>query len=67
MNRLPESFITLFFASKICMVICIEEVKPSPYRKTIKLLTFDNLFPPLRHSRLNPWQNDDGYHVFPPK
>ena len=34
------------------------EVKPSPDRKMIKLVTFDNSFPLLRH---------DGYHVFPPK
>ena len=26
------------------------EVKPSPGRKMIKLLTYDHLFPPLRHS-----------------
>ena len=33
----------------------------------IKLLSFDNLFPLLRHSRANWSANDDGYHVFPPK
>ena len=31
----------------------LKEVKPSPYSKMIKLLTFDNLFPPLRHFRWN--------------
>ena len=29
----------------------LKEVKPSPDSKLIKLLTFDNLFTPLRHSR----------------
>ena len=29
------------------------EVKPSPGRKMIKLLTYDHLFPPLRHSGWN--------------
>ena len=29
----------------------VKEVTPSPDRKMIKLLTFDNLFPLLRHSR----------------
>ena len=42
-------------------------VEPSPDSKMIKLLSFDNLFPPLRHSRENWSANDDGYHVFPPK
>ena len=28
----------------------MKAVKPSPDSKMIKLLTFDNLFPPLRHS-----------------
>ena len=33
--------------------LLLEEFKPSPARKMIKLLTFDNFFPPLRHSRQN--------------
>ena len=31
----------------------LEEVKPSVDRKMIKLLTFDDLFPPLRHLLIN--------------
>jgi len=37
----PPEMSALFFLLK--------EVKPSPYRKMIKPLTFYNLFPPLRH------------------
>ena len=40
---------TFFFSRKVSTVIYIEEVKPSLDRKMIKLLTFDNSFPPLRH------------------
>ena len=29
----------------------LKEVKPSPYSKMIKLVTFNNLFLPLGHSR----------------
>ena len=45
----------------------LKEVKPSPNSKMIKLLTFDNLFPPLRHNRQNSTaitfsrRNDAGY------
>ena len=38
----PEKFVRLFL---------LERVLPFPDRKMIKLLKFDNLFPPLRHSR----------------
>ena len=33
------------------------EVKPSADHKMIKLLTFDNLFPPLQHSVLTQTHN----------
>ena len=40
------------FARKVSTVtFLVEEVTPSADRKMIKLLTFDDLFPPLRHSR----------------
>ena len=47
-----ECFVALFFFSpeKLALLSLLEEVKPCPDRKIIKLLTFDNLFPP-RHSR----------------
>ena len=46
-----ECFVALFFSpEKLALLSLLEEVKPSPDRKIIKLLTFDNLFPP-RHSR----------------
>ena len=47
----PESFIVLFSLEKIALLSILKEVKPSLDRKMIKLLTFDNSFPPLRHSR----------------
>ena len=37
----PKTFLRLFI---------LKEVKPSPDSKMIKLLIFDNLFPPLGHS-----------------
>ena len=46
-----ESFILLFSPKKLVRLFILKEVKPSPDSKMIKLLTFDNLLPPLRHSR----------------
>ena len=46
-----ESFILLFSPKKLVQLFILKEVKPSPDSKMIKLLTFDNLLPPLRHSR----------------
>ena len=51
-----ECFCPLFFFSSklnLALLSLLEEVKTSPKRKMIRLLTFDNLFPPLRHSRKN--------------
>ena len=47
----PEYFIFLFPSEKLKMISLLKEVKPSPDGKMVKLLTFDNFFPPLRHSR----------------
>ena len=47
----PDSFILLFFTKKLVRLFILKEIKPSPDSRMIKLLTFDNLFPPLRHSR----------------
>ena len=46
---------TFFFSRKLNLALLslLEEVKPSPERKMIRFLTFDNLFPPVRHSRKN--------------
>ena len=44
-----ESFILLFFPQEKLVQLFI--LKPSPDSKMIKLLTCDNLSPPLRHSR----------------
>ena len=41
----------VFSARKLVQIIILNEVKPSPYSKMIKLLTFNNLFLPLQHSR----------------
>ena len=49
----PERFILLFFhQKKLVRLFILKEVKPSPDGKMIKLLTFDNLFPPLPHLKL---------------
>ena len=42
---------TLFSPKKLVRLFIVKEVKPSPDSKMIKLLTFDNLIPPLRHFR----------------
>ena len=50
----PESLILPFFTTVVLFAVrlfILKEVKPSPDNKIIKLLTFDNLFPPLRHYR----------------
>ena len=55
----PEFFIVLFITRKNSTVIVVIEggsIRPLQI-SILKLLTFDNLFPP----------NDDGYHLFPPK
>ena len=43
----PESFILLFSPKTLVWLFIVREVKPSPYSKMIKPLTFDNLFPPF--------------------
>ena len=44
-----QFFIVLFFSpEKLVLLSLLKEVKPSPDSKMIKLLTSDNLFPPLR-------------------
>ena len=49
----PESFLAFFFPPEK-LALFLKEVKLSPDRKMIKLLTFDNLlFPSLRYSRQN--------------
>ena len=48
----PESFILLFSPKQLVwLLFMLKEVKLSSDSKMIKLLTFDNLFPSLRHSR----------------
>ena len=47
----PESSIILFSTKKLLRFFILKKVKASSDSKMIKLLTFDNLFPPLRHSR----------------
>ena len=45
-----------FFPDKLLLLFMLKKIKPSADSKMIKLLLFDNLFPPLRHSRLR-WLN----------
>ena len=47
----PELFIVLFSPEKLAMLSALKEFKTSPDCKMLKLQTFDNLFPPVRHSR----------------
>ena len=48
----PESIILLFFSPKMLLrLFILKEIKTSHDSKMIKLLTLDNLFPPLRNSR----------------
>ena len=48
----PGKLLFSFFSlKKLVRLIILKEVKPSPESKMIKRLTFENLFPPLRHSR----------------
>ena len=47
-----ESFIVLFLSpQKLARLFLMRKVKRSPDRMMIKLLTVDNLFPPLGHFR----------------
>ena len=47
-----ESFIVLFLSpQKLARLFLMRKVKRSPDRMMIKLLTVNNLFPPLGHSR----------------
>ena len=47
-----ECFIVLHFKpGKLALLSLSEEVKPSSNRKKITLLTIDNSFPSLQHSR----------------
>ena len=47
-------FYCTFFPSKtLALLSLLKKVKPSPDHKVRKLLTFDNLFSPLRHARKN--------------
>ena len=51
-TRLREKHhFTFCFATNVNTVILLKEAKPSPNRRLIKLLTFVNLFPSLRHFR----------------
>ena len=43
-----EKLYCIFFTQKLTRLTLLKEIKPSPVRKMIKLLTFDNLFPQLQ-------------------
>ena len=61
-----ESFIVFFSPEKLALLFLLTEFKPFSYRKlVIKLLKFDNFFPPLRWLSLKPvvdWQPLPGKH-----
>ena len=46
----PKKLHCIFLTRKVSTVILLKEGKPTPYHNTVKLLTFDNLFLPLRYS-----------------
>ena len=47
----PRKALLYFFSlEKLALLSILKEVKPSPDRQMVKLLTFDNSFLPLRHS-----------------
>ena len=46
-----ECLTVLFSPEKLALFSSFVEAKPSPGRNILKLLTFDNFFPSLRHSR----------------
>ena len=50
MDTPPPLISSLYFFSprKLALLSLLMEVKPSANHKMIKLLTFDNLFPPLQ-------------------
>ena len=51
-KKIPRKDSFYYFSPKqLVQLFILKEVKPSPDRKMIKLLQFDNMFPPLRHSR----------------
>ena len=54
-KRLPGKlhFPFFFVTKKLVRLFILKGVKPSLDSKMIKFLTFDNIFPPLRHSREN--------------
>ena len=53
-NINPGKIHCAFFPlKKLARLFLLKEVKPSPDRKMLKPLSFENLFPPLRYSRLN--------------
>ena len=57
-NRHPGKLhCTLYSPEKLALLALLKEVQPSPHRKMIKLLTFDDLFQPLQHSRENSREN----------
>ena len=45
-----ESLIVLFLTKELAMLSLWKKVGPSPDCKMMKLLTLDELFPPLQHS-----------------
>ena len=44
-------YCTFFSPETLALFSLLKEGNPSPDRRMIKLLTFDNFFPPLRNSR----------------
>ena len=47
----PKVSFYFFSPRKLVRLLILKEVKPSPESKTIKRLTFDNLFLPVQISR----------------
>ena len=54
-DTLKASFY-FFIPEKLIRLFLLKEIKPSPDRQIVKLLSFDNLYPPLRHYRPLDWR-----------
>ena len=63
----PSHTLYFFSPEKLALLSLLKKVETSPNYKIVKLITFDNLFPPLRHSRQKSSLNGDGYLFFWPK
>ena len=51
LNTPRKALMNFFLPERLERLFSLKDVKPFPDRKMIKLLTFNTLFPSLRHTR----------------